>query len=85
MSGAQKFNNHLDPKEHVSRIKVWRPYQFEQVTHQFQVVSRAHKRPHQTMLKVQLWHKQHLKDQTEFMLQRNLLQNSKVGDELWIW
>jgi hypothetical protein len=65
MSGAQKFNGHLDPKEPVSGVGVWKPRQIERVTRQFQVVSGARGSPHQTMLKVQLWHKQHLKDQTE--------------------
>jgi hypothetical protein len=39
--------------------------QFKRVVGQFQVISRARGSHHQTMLKVQLWHKQHLKDQTE--------------------
>jgi hypothetical protein len=62
MSMAQKFNHYLDPKEPISGIRVWRLRQFERVARQFQVVSGARGRPRQTMLKVQLWHKQHLKD-----------------------
>ena len=65
MSGAQKFNGHLDPKEPISGVGVWRPCQIKRVARQFQVFFGACRSPHQTMLKVQLWHKQHLKDQTK--------------------
>jgi hypothetical protein len=75
----QKFNGHLDPKEPISGVGVWRLRQFERVARQFQLVSGARRRPRQMMLKVQLWHKQHLKDQTEARTLSTRRKSNAVG------